>query len=334
MQEVQKISDIKFSQEDNVFILCDENTAKHCYPRLKSSFPLITIEAGESSKTLDSCQKVWDQLIAYGADRKSHLICLGGGMICDLGAFAASCFQRGISFTLVPTSLLAMVDAANGGKSGVDYGHLKNYIGLFTHAKEVIICTEFLETLPQEEWINGKMEMVKHGLICDAEHFEHLKGGGPNDVSMIDLALIHRSIQIKEHHCEHDRTELGIRKRLNFGHTIGHAIESYALELNQPIPHGLAVGLGMIAESYLSHTDWSLSLRSFEEIRDYLKPLRLKITDDLFNEERLFHYMSKDKKNSDQKIYFSLLGSIGNSQENILISEEHISQAIKILQEL
>lgn len=331
MLVVSSLSSLRPKVDSKTILLCDENTALHCAPLLGSGLNMITIPAGEEHKNLETCKKVWDDLIDLEADRSTELWCLGGGMVCDLGGFAASCYLRGISFKLIPTSLLAMVDAANGGKSGVDYHDLKNYIGAFTQPDEIILHTEFLQTLPAKEWINGKMEMLKHGLICSAEHFEDLKGSGPNDVSMIQTDLILRSVEIKEKHCSEDRFEQGIRKRLNFGHTIGHAIESLALSKNDPIPHGLAVGIGMIAESYLSYTDWSLSSAELDTIVQYLHPLLAEVNDDLLNVEDLLPLILKDKKNRDRRVYFSLLSAIGNSQENIMIESEKIAESIEFV---
>lgn len=334
MKVIVSSSELKVPFNKKVFVLCDDNTAQHCLPYLKGEFTSVVIPAGEQSKTLDTCTKVWDDLIEAGADRNSELWCLGGGMICDLGGYAASSFLRGISFTLIPTSLLAMVDAANGGKSGVDYRGLKNYIGAFTIPTDVLLFTDFLKTLPEKEWINGKVEMLKHGLISDAEHFSYLKGTGPRDVSMIKAEAISRSVEIKEKHCNSDRLEKGIRKRLNFGHTIGHAIESLSLLNNRSIPHGLAVGIGMIAETSISHTDWSLSKQERDDIQHYLRPLMDELDIALLDTDKLLPLIMKDKKNVDGKAYFSLLSSIGNSQENILVGMDSIIEAIEVLRSL
>ena len=201
--------------QTNSVVLCDQNTSTHCFPLLNASIPKIVIPSGEEHKTLESCNLIWDGLIRLGSGRFTTLICLGGGMISDIGAFAASCFQRGINFVLVPTSLLAMVDASIGGKCGIDYKYLKNYVGLFAEAEEIIICPEFLKTLPINEWRNGKIEMLKHGLIADKLHFNEMTREAVNEIDGINNLFIQRSIDIKLRHTLADYKELGIRKRLN-----------------------------------------------------------------------------------------------------------------------
>lgn len=290
----------------------------------------IVIAAGESSKNLESCQKIWDELINFGANRNTHLICLGGGVITDIGAYAASCFQRGIRFSLIPTSLLAMVDASIGGKCGIDYKGLKNYIGLFSRPQELIINSTFLSTLADADYRNGLMEMLKHGLIANANHFNEVAEHVINASRVSDELILH-SIEIKKKHTELDPFESGIRKRLNFGHTLGHALESIALNEGKEIAHGLAVGIGMLGEAFLSYQYWSLNKKELEKIEHVLRTLLQEIPADWLNIEKLYPYMTKDKKNHNNQIQFSLLAHIGCAQENIPLDRTQIDTAVNYL---
>ncbi|MFY0644392.1 MAG: 3-dehydroquinate synthase [Bacteroidia bacterium] len=309
--------------EQNAFILCDENTALLCYPLLSLELPLIVIPAGEENKNLDSCDYIWSELIKHGADRQSTLVCLGGGMICDIGAFAAATFQRGIDHILVPTTLLAIVDASTGGKCGVDFKSYKNYIGLFKEASQLIICPKFLLTLEQKERVNGWVEMLKHGLIANTEHYNKSVSFASN-LDTMDSDLIKRSIEIKNDHCKRDFMETGIRKRLNFGHTIGHAIESLSLELRKPLSHGISVAYGIVVEAFLSNKVWSLTDVELERILIDFKAFLPELDEELRDKDSLMSFMKKDKKNWDGKTMFSLLNHIGSAQENLHVEQEHI----------
>ena len=313
--------------KQNCFFLCDENTGRDCYPLLQSDQVVITIPCGEQHKTLGSCEYIWSELIKHGANRQSTLICLGGGMICDIGAFAAATFQRGMNHILLPTSLLAMVDASIGGKCGVDFKHLKNYIGLFKQPNQLIVYPKFLLTLKPEEWLNGWVEMLKHGLISDASHYEACMNYA-QDLSNIDMALIEQSMTIKQDHCENDFMESGIRKRLNFGHTVGHAIESLSLQLNKPLSHGLSVAYGMLVEAYISHKIWSLSKTELDQISQDFKKFLDPLDADLCQPESLLPFMLKDKKNAKGQIMCCLLNEVGSSQENIHVSQECIAEGL------
>ncbi len=317
----------------NAVVVCDENTHQFCFPLLNTQIPCIIIPAGEENKNLETCSLVWDKLIEIGANRSTHLICLGGGVVTDLASYAASCFQRGMKFTLIPTSLLAMVDAAIGGKCGVDYNNLKNYIGLFVDPTETVLCSKFLETLPEIEIRNGLMEMLKHGLIADKNHYESVKNCLHTDF-IIDSAIIQDSISIKLQHTEKDFFENGIRKRLNFGHTIGHAIESYALSQNKQVPHGLAVGVGMLAEAFLSHKYWSLTDVELQDISSVLAPLIHELPPSSLTSDELISFIVKDKKNRNNQVYFSLLNHIGSAQENIQINASQIEESLDFLKSL
>ncbi|HJW29110.1 MAG TPA: 3-dehydroquinate synthase family protein, partial [Saprospiraceae bacterium] len=234
------LHDIGYS---NLFILADSNTHQHCVPLLPS--PLLThqaiiIPAGESNKNLEQCQVIWDKLLQHGADRKSILVNVGGGMICDLGGFAASCFQRGIRFVHLPTSLLAMTDAAIGGKTGVDFKGYKNFIGSFRNPEFILIHRPFLNTLPEAEWMSGLAEIIKHAII-GSTYLWNLIDEAQNENDADWEAIIKESVEVKMKVVEADPEEQGERKILNFGHTVGHALESYYLTKGSPISHGQAI---------------------------------------------------------------------------------------------
>ena len=227
----------------------------------------MEIPEGEEHNTIDICTGVWEALSEYNAVRKSLMIILGGGVVTDLGGFVASTYMRGIDYINVPTSLLAMVDASVGGKTGVDLGSLKNQIGVISEGSMVLIDTSFLDTLPQNHMISGYAEMIKHGLITDKNYWDTLTQLEKLDISDLDQ-LIYDSVVIKNNIVSEDPTEKGLRKILNFGHTLGHAIESYFLQNadKSPLLHGEAIAIGMILESYISHKQLGLSNEDLTEI--------------------------------------------------------------------
>lgn len=297
------------------FILTDENTAKYCLPLLREklgdteNFDIIEINAGEESKDIDFCIGVWKMLIDFGADRKSLLINLGGGVISDLGGFAASTFKRGIDFVHVPTTLLSQVDASVGGKTGIDIDSIKNIIGTFTQPKAVFIEYEFLKSLPARQILSGTAEMLKHGLICDADYWKQLK---ESDLSQPNGELVYQSVAIKNRVVIEDPHEKNIRKALNFGHTIGHAVETYSLLNDEDhLSHGEAIAIGMICEAYLSYKKAGLSLDDLNEITDVLTSLYpfYELREEMNND--LLEFMKKDKKNQGGNINCTLLSAIG-----------------------
>jgi 3-dehydroquinate synthase len=250
---------LKETKYSNLFIITDSNTNNYClhkflpYLETDLTIEIIEFEAGEINKNIDTCIEIWKVLTELGADRKSLVINLGGGVVTDLGGFVASTFKRGVDFIHIPTTLLSMVDASVGGKTGVDLGNLKNQIGVINIPLMVLIDTQYLETVPQNEMRSGLAEMLKHGLIFDKNYWEQFL-----DISTIDFSdldqLIHRSVAIKNEIVMQDPTEKNIRKALNFGHTLGHAIESYFLENDNKttLLHGEAIAIGMIVESHIS----------------------------------------------------------------------------------
>jgi len=315
------------------FILTDEHTGVHCLPylqeRLKNNpeFDLIEISAGEESKSIDFCVGIWKMLIDFDADRNSLLINLGGGVVTDIGGFAASTYKRGIDFIHIPTTLLSQVDASVGGKTGIDIDNLKNIIGTFTQPKAVFIEHAFLDTLPARQIKSGLAEMLKHGLIADAAYWERLKN---SDLETLTPELIYESVVIKNKVVIADPTERGLRKILNFGHTIGHALESYSLDNDkEPLTHGEAIVAGMICETYLSHQKAGLPYEQMQDIIDFLLGYYGKYE---FNESCypvLSSIMRKDKKNQGGKINCSLLSAIGECRIDNICTEDELCDSLK-----
>lgn len=326
-------------EHDKIFILTDQTTHDMCLPKLQNFLCLkgaqsIVIKAGDTNKTLDSLAEVWTALSQGGATRHSLMINLGGGMVTDLGGFAASTFKRGIDFINIPTTLLAMVDASVGGKTGINFGGLKNEIGVFSDSKFVIINTQFLDTLDHDNICSGYAEMLKHGLISDDKHWAELVGF---NLSQPDLAQLQRmvaeSIKVKERIVTEDPHEHGIRKALNLGHTVGHALESFAMKHGRPVLHGYAVAYGMVCELYLSarKTDFPTD-KMHQMVRFILDHYgRLPYTCDDYPE--LLELMRHDKKNTSGIINFTLLGGIGDIRINQTATKEEIEEALDFLRE-
>jgi 3-dehydroquinate synthase len=318
---------IKQGRYSRFFILTDENTAIYSLPIVKEhfagfdNFDIIEINAGEESKDIDFCIGIWKMLIDFGADRKSLLINLGGGVISDMGGFVASTYKRGIDFVNVPTTLLAQVDASVGGKTGVDLDSVKNIIGTFTTPGAVFIHYEFIKTLPPRQILSGVAEMLKHGLIADAVYWENLK---ESDLKMPSAEAIYRSVEIKNKTVIEDPTERGIRKSLNFGHTVGHAIETNSLLHDKnPLTHGEAIAIGMICEAYLSHKKSGLTAIELLEITGLIDRLFPRYPLHEKNYEDLYALMLKDKKNENGRINCTLLTRIGECRlDNICIEAE------------
>jgi 3-dehydroquinate synthase len=318
----------------SIFILVDEHTNEYCLPKflpnLATEIPIeiIEIEVGEEIKNITTCVEIWSILSELGADRKSLILNLGGGVITDIGGFIASTFKRGIDFINVPTTLLGMVDAAIGGKNGVDLGNLKNQIGVINVPKMLLISNDFLETLSQREMRSGLAEMLKHGLIYDKNYWEQFL-----DITKIDFAdfdtLIYRSIEIKNQIVKQDPTENGIRKALNFGHTLGHAIESHFLESETPLLHGEAIAIGMILESFISKEKGLLSSQEFHQIKyiisNIYEPHNFSDEDIISIQNLLIH----DKKNEYGKVQFALINGIGKIIINQSVENELIIKSFR-----
>lgn len=317
-----------------IFILVDENTHEHCLPVFMSQLAteidieIIEIEAGEIHKTIETCTGVWEALSELSGDRKSLLINLGGGVITDLGGFVACTFKRGIDFIQVPTTLLAMVDAAIGGKNGVDLGSLKNQVGLIQQPDMILIDTNFLQTLPYEQTRSGFAEMLKHGLIQDRTYWQELTQ--LKEITSKTLSYyIKPSVNIKQSVVFEDPNEQGLRKILNFGHTLGHAIESYFLthETKKTLLHGEAIAIGMILEAWLSHKSCGLKESQFNEIAQYFNTLYEAV---MFTNEDILgiiHLLKHDKKNTHGKVLFVLLSDIGQPKIDIEVDNKLIINA-------
>ena len=314
---------LKPSHYSKIFILVDENTSQYCLPHLLNNLAteieieIIELEVGEIHKNIATCTEVWGALSDLGGDRKSILINLGGGVISDLGGFVACTFKRGIDFINIPTTLLSMVDASIGGKNGVDLGNLKNQIGIIREPKAVIVDTQFLSTLPQNEMRSGLAEMLKHGLIFDKKYWDKFKNLKILQTEDLNL-LIHQSIQIKNTIVCEDLTENGIRKSLNFGHTLGHAIESYFLENDSKtsLLHGEAIAVGMILESFISREKELLTKEEYQEIKYIINDIFERINFSQIDIEKIIELLIFDKKNEFGKVQFALLDGIGKIKIN------------------
>lgn len=327
---------LKTETYSKIFVLVDENTNEHCLPYFLANLPteieieIIEIEAGEENKNIYTCIDLWHTLIELDADRKSIMINLGGGVITDIGGFVASTYKRGIDFVNVPTTLLAMVDASVGGKTGVDLGSLKNQIGVINEPKSVIVISKFLETLPTNQMRSGLAEMLKHGLIYDKTYWDKLKHLNNLNTDDLDI-LIKQSIEIKNNIVSQDLKENGIRKALNFGHTLGHAIESYFLESDdkKQLLHGEAIAIGMILESYLSYKLEFISKDSYAEIKYIITDVFEKIAFNDSDIQKILDLLIFDKKNEFGNIQFTLLNKIGESKINQTVDKSLILLAFE-----
>lgn len=320
------------------FFLTDLNTSEHCMPVIGKylshldNYDIIEVDPGEENKNIDYCIGVWRMLLDFGADRNSLLINLGGGVVTDMGGFAASTYKRGIDFVQIPTTLLSQVDASVGGKTGIDLGSVKNIVGTFTQPKAVFISPRFLETLDKRQLISGFAEVVKHGLIADKAYYKDLKIADPTN---LDPAIIYHSVEIKNQVVTTDPYEKGLRKTLNFGHTIGHAIETYSLKSDKnPLLHGEAIAIGMICEGYLSQKHNSLSEA---ELQDLITFIRSVFPDYSFSQAiyaEVIDYMKNDKKNVEGQIGFALLAEIGKCDYNFYLSENQIADSLDFYNKL
>ncbi len=324
---------------DRLFVLADETTARLCLPLVEGLDCMrdarkITIKATDENKTVESLVHVWTELGRMGGTRHSLMVNIGGGMVTDLGGFAASTFKRGISYINVPTTLLSMVDASVGGKTGINLNGLKNEVGVFNNARTVILDTAFLRTMDDSNIRSGYAEMLKHGLISSREMLDGLLAF---DLERPDLTALSRmvadSVAVKERIVAADPTERGLRKALNLGHTAGHAFESLALRRGRPVLHGYAVAYGMVCELYLSvvregfPTD--LMRRTVAFINDcYGRP---EITCDDY--EELFELMTHDKKNTAGRVNFTLLGAPGDIRIDRTAEKEEIFEALDFYRE-
>lgn len=325
-------------EHDRTFILVDETTESCCLPVVSEmesirGAQVIVIGATDTHKTLESLAHVWEALGEGGATRHSLLINIGGGMVTDLGGFAASTFKRGINYINIPTTLLAMVDASVGGKTGINFRGLKNEIGVFSNASTVILDTTFLKTLDAENICSGYAEMLKHGLISDEQMWAELMSF---ELSQPDLGLLQtmvaQSVAVKQRIVTEDPLEKGIRKALNLGHTFGHAFESFALS-RKPILHGYAVAYGLICELYLSTIKTGFPTDKMHQTVSFIKEHYGQMTITCDDYPTLLELMTHDKKNVADTINFTLLGGIGDIRINQTATKEEIYEALDFYRE-
>ncbi len=322
-----------------IFILVDENTHNHCLPVLlpnletDAPFEVIEIEAGEEHKNIETATQLWEIFSEMEADRKSLLINLGGGVITDLGGFVASTYKRGFKFINIPTTLLSMCDASIGGKTGIDHQYLKNIIGTFALPEAIFFYPGFLETLKFEELRSGFAEMLKHGLIADAAHWNDLSSLHKITPESI-TPFINRSMAIKNEVVSKDFKEENVRKTLNFGHTIGHAVESLFLKKRNLIPHGEAVALGMICETHLAFLCGLIDVEVSSVIISKIQRLFPYIDISEFKNGAIMDLMFNDKKNQDGNINFSLINGIGSCLYDQKLSAEQIILTLNFYKDL
>lgn len=313
-----------------VAVLADKNTAAHCYSTVRNLLPaheLITVEAGEEHKNLDTCAHVWSEMTRLGMDRHACLIIVGGGVLGDLGGFCAATYKRGIDFILVPTTLLSQVDASVGGKLGIDFNGFKNHIGVFQLPVATLICDRFLTTLPHRELRSGFAEVIKHCLISDEKMWKVIAGKTLEQQDW--AALVKHSVSFKASVVEQDPREKGLRKILNFGHTIGHALETYFLGGPGHLYHGEAIAAGMIAEATIAARLGLLAEKDADGIRVYIENIFGKTGSG--DPAAVVGLMRQDKKNKGNKILMALPKGIGNAVWDIEVSEEMAIEALKRL---
>ena len=321
-----------------VFVLVDSNTATHCLPILSESieewfYQTIVIEAGEANKNIAVLQQIWDALLNGGATREALLVNLGGGMVTDLGGFAAATYMRGIRYVNIPTSLLAIVDASSGGKTGFDYRGVKNLIGSFAMPEATLVYLPLLETLPVEEWLSGYAEMLKHGLLDNREHLDTLLAVDVNDAKCsISSDVLSMNMAVKERIVAEDPKEKGVRKLLNFGHTVGHAIEEAYVAEGRDVKHGYCVMWGMVAALYLSVVKCGFPREVLTEMSHLMLEYYGRPNCNCKDRERLVEWMMKDKKNKVAgEINFSLLRAVGDGVVDQVVRREEVDEALEYL---
>jgi len=325
---------------DKIFLVTEENCDQFCVPLINhtpgfENFRKVVIPSGEENKKLSSVEMIWLFLSQNGADRKSLVVNLGGGMLTDLGSFAASTIKRGMDFVNIPTTLLAQVDASVGGKTGFNFNGLKNEIGVINQPNSVLIDTRFLQTIESQNFISGYAEMIKHGLINSVDHLEEVRNYNLTNPDLEVLrGIIARSVAIKDSFVFQDPNERNIRKALNFGHTIGHAFESAALYSGKQILHGYAVAYGMIAELYLSYKMCNLPLAVLNELSDWLIAVYGKYSIEESQFESFYQLMTHDKKNEGTRVNFTLIPAIGEVAINQNCDKALILKALEYYKQL
>ncbi len=332
-QDWQKLNQAIDGKYSKIIVLTDSNVERYCMPDLLENLnqPIdftISISAGELHKNLKSAQTIWHSLLQNHVDKKALLLCLGGGVVTDLGGFCASVFKRGISTIFIPTSLLGITDAALGNKTGLDFESNKNIIGTFYAPAQIFIAPLFLKTLPKKEWINGFAEILKHAIIDDAHLWKMIAENPEFNVTSIHEDILKKSISVKFRIVSEDPFENSVRKKLNFGHTVGHAIESFFLESGQEISHGLAVAAGMWIESYLNLSYGVLDITDFQKIInviDYNFP-KLNLREEFI--EEILGYCQNDKKSEFGKLSITKIFTIGHSEPLLEVGLNEIREGL------
>ncbi len=317
---------MKNGKYSKIIILVDENTRKYCLPHIKEATgkaTVIEIKSGEEAKNLDTCTQIWATMTEQQLDRKALFINLGGGVIGDMGGFCAATYKRGIDFIQIPTTLLSQVDASVGGKLGIDFMGLKNHIGVFEKPLAVLISTKFLSSLPAAEIRSGYAEIIKHCLIADVEKWKDISATPYSDLDWDDLAR--HSVKIKSQVTDEDPLEKGLRKILNFGHTIGHAVESHFLpQSGKKLLHGEAIAIGMIAEAYLAKERSFISESDLNQIASYLVKIYGAVFISAADIEAILPLTLQDKKNEHNTILCTLLEQVGKANYNQEITLDEI----------
>jgi len=330
---------IRKCPHDRLFVLTDTTTLNLCWPIVRDfdclrGSTMITIGATDEHKTLETLASVWTALQKGGATRHSLMVNLGGGMVTDLGGFAASTFKRGIQYINIPTTLLSMVDASVGGKTGINFGGLKNEIGVFNCASSVLLDTEFLRTLDHQNICSGYAEMLKHGIISNTENWAELLNFDLRDIDYSHLQqMVAKSVAIKEKIVEEDPTEKGIRKALNLGHTVGHALESLALKEDRTVLHGYAVAWGMVCELYLSAKRVGFPKGKLQQTIQFIRENYGTFVFDCKQYDQLYEFMTHDKKNEAGIINFTLMGDIGDIRINQSATKSEITDMLDFYRE-
>ncbi len=307
-------------------VIVDDNTIVHCYPKLKADLPpheLIQVPSGEIHKNLRTCEHIWQRLTEHRFDRHALVIVLGGGVLGDMAGFCAATFKRGIDFVLIPTTLLSQVDASIGGKLGIDFGVYKNHLGVFQLPCQTLIATDFLKTLPARELRSGFAEIIKHCLIADKKMWELIRKRRFEDQEW--LKLVRHSVKVKESVIKKDPREAGLRKILNFGHTVGHALEGHFLNTQNPLFHGEAIAAGMVIESFVAFKKGFLKKADLENITTYILSVFGKIQMD--GDAKWLPLMNQDKKNKGNTILLAIPKKIGKAVWDVGVSEKEIVEA-------
>ncbi|MDZ7933508.1 MAG: 3-dehydroquinate synthase [Emticicia sp.] len=314
-----------------IIVLVDTNTKRFCYPIIKDSLPkhtLITVKHGEENKNLQTCEVIWSAMTEAQLDRHALMINLGGGVIGDMGGFCAATYKRGIDFIQIPTTLLSQVDASVGGKLGIDFQGFKNHLGVFTLPNAVLIDPIFLETLSEREKRSGFAEILKHCLIQDGLKWDEIRGKDLADQNLPDL--IAHSVEIKKKVVQQDPTEKGLRKILNFGHTLGHAVETFFLPQGKKrLFHGEAIATGMVCESYIAYTRGLIDERTLEQIEEFIFSIYGKVDINAADFDTIIGLTLQDKKNKGKEVRFSLINAAGSCLYDIVISKSEMKKALE-----